>query len=299
MKIKRIGNIPTDEDLKLYLNQRIIPVRFCYLNEGGNKWHELRQDKTYELGERELKTFSDGLTNIKDVIGVLPINLVHLGPGDGIETSILFDKFKTKSNGMYVGVDISEEMIYSTLRLNKSYFSDANSLWYLTDIESEGNLELVCKDVKKKGVNRNLIILSNEGTLLSNSDVFRYLRNSMNKEDYLFLTLEGDDPKKREEIYSTYKLLKTQNLLAIGLRTAGYITRKRNFRVCFNEIESRVEVYFKPKDEQEVLCLASYKPRKDEFRNRLINSGFHIEFLKFYEDLHTFAVLCKKGGEDV
>ena len=57
--------------------------------------------------------------------------------------------------------------------------------------------------------------------------------------------------------------------------------------------------YFKPKDEQEVLCLASYKPRKDEFRNRLINSGFHIEFLKFYEDLHTFAVLCKKGGEDV
>ena len=120
MEIQRIGRIPTDEDLRSYLDKRIIPVRFCYPEEGGNRWHELRQDESYSLGGRELRAFREGLTNIEDIIGKQPINLVHLGPGDGIEIPILFDKFKPNGSGRYAGVDISEQMIYNTARLNES-----------------------------------------------------------------------------------------------------------------------------------------------------------------------------------
>jgi len=299
MEIKRIGIIPTDEDLRLYLDQRIIPVRFCYPKEGGNKWHKLRQNESYKLGRRELKAFRGGLTDIEHIIGTQSINLVHLGPGDGVEIPFLFDKFKPNGSGRYAGVDISEQMIYNTARLNEPYFLGINPLWYLTDIENKRNLELVCEDVKNKGVDRNLLIVSNEGTLLSNDLVFVYLRNSMGKKDFLFLTLEGNDLNKRAEICSTYELPETRGLLAVGLKRAGYKVEEGIFRTCFNEIKSRVEVYFKPKDEQEILCLTSYKPKEDEFRRRLTNSGLDIQYLRFYEKIHTFAVLCKRGEKNV
>ena len=88
-------------------------------------------------------------------------------------------------------------------------------------------------------------------------------------------------------------------MLSEGLKRADYKAEDGSFRAIFNEAESRVEVYFKPEDEQEILCLTSYKPREDEFRRRLTDSGFDIQYLRFYEDAHTFAVLCKRGGKNV
>lgn len=299
MEIQRIGRIPTNEDLRLYLDERIIPVRFCYPEEGGNKWHKLRQDEAYSLGERELRAFREGLTSIEDILRKQPINLVHLGPGDGIEIPILFDRFKPNCNGKYAGVDISEQMIYNTARLNDPHFSGANPLWYLTDIETKGNLESVCEDIKKKGVNRNLILLTNQGVLFSNPETLQNVYASMRERDYLFITIEGDDPKRRDEILTTYDLREVRDLLSEGLKRAGYISEDGNFRATFNEVESRVEVYFKPENEQDILCLTSYKPKEDEFKQRLSNSGFDIQFFRFYEDVHTFAVLCSKGEKNV
>ena len=292
MKIKKIGKTTDKKDLEYYVKHRVIPVRFCYPKNGGNRWHRLRQSESYKLGKRELKTFSDGLTKIIDLIGE-QINIVHLGPGDGIEIPILFNVFNL-NDGRYAGVDISEQMIYNTVRLNKSYFSDINPLWYLTDIEARGNLELVCADVKSKGMNKNLILLTNQGVLLSNLEILKNIHNSMHKQDYLFITIEGDDANKRDEIIATYNLRETRSLLSEGLKKAGYKSCDGTFRTCFNDSKSMVEVYFKPKNESEILCLTSYKPRENEFRRRLKDSGFDIPFLKFYEDIHTFAVLCRK-----
>ena len=97
----------------------------------------------------------------------------------------------------------------------------------------------------------------------------------------------------------TFTIYPIRDLLSEGLKRAGYAAENGNFRTCFNEAESGVEVYFRPKDEQEILCLTSYKPREDEFRRRLIDSGFDIQYLRFYEDVHTFAVFCKAGEKNV
>lgn len=294
MEIKKIGKIPTEKDLQEYLQQRIIPVRFCYPGKGGNKWHKLRCNDEYKLGERELTAFNGSLSEIKKIIENKPINLVHLGPGDGVEIPYLFETFKPNGNGRYAGVDISKQMIQNTFQLNKSYFSNIKPLWYLTNIETKENLELICKDVKNEGTERNLILLTNQGVLFSNSETLENVFDSMQKQDYLFITIEGDDANKRDEICATYNLPEVKDLLSIGLKRAEYNPNKGKFKTIFNEEKSRVEVYFKPKYEKEILCLTSYKPKEDEFRNKLNESGFDIEFLKFYKEAHTFAVLCKK-----
>lgn len=298
MEIKKIGKIPDEKDLQEYLEQRVIPVRFCYPEEGGDKWHELRSNDKYKLGKRELTAFNGSLPEIKKIIGDQPINLVHLGPGDGIEIPYLFEIFKP-NKGKYVGVDISKQMIKNTFNLNKSYFSNINPLWYLTDIETGGNLELICKDIKNKGADRSLFLLTNQRVLFSNPKTSKNLYHSMQNKDYLFITIEGDDLNKRKEICKTYNLPGVRNLLSVGLRRAGYNPKKGKFKeATFNEEKSQVEVYFKPKNEEEILCLTSYKPRVNEFESRLNKNGFDIKFLKFYEDVHTFAALCKKVGYD-
>ena len=293
MKIKKIGKIPNNEDLKKYLQNRSIPVKFCYPQEGGDKWHKLRSNYKYDLGARELTAFKGSLPDIKKAIGEQPVNLIHLGPGDGIEIPILFETFILKGNEIYAGVDISEQMIHNTINLNNSYFSNVNQLWYLADIETEPNLELICKDVKKNGTGRNLILLPNQGVLLSNPQSLENLYDSMHNQDYLFLTIEGDDKDKRGEICSTYDLPEVRSLLSVGLQRAGYNPDKDRFRTAFNEEKSRVEVYFKPENEPEISCLTSYKPKEDDFIRLLEGYGFEIQFMRFYEKVHTFAVLCK------
>ncbi|MCX6707007.1 MAG: L-histidine N(alpha)-methyltransferase [Candidatus Woesearchaeota archaeon] len=303
MNIIKMGIMPTKKESKEYVKQGIIPVKFCYPKIGGDIWHKLRRDKRYVIGERELTAFNGSLDNVKEIIEEDPINIVHLGPGDGIEVPLLFDRLNLCGNGKYVGADISGKMIINTFRLNKPYFSNDNSLWYLTDIEIEGNLELICRDIKNKGANRNLILLTNQGVLLSNPRILEFMQKSMDNQDYLFITVEGDCPPKRDEICATYDLAEVRELLSVGLQRAGYDPKKGRFRTVLNEQESRAEVYFKPEmvqsgsmhNKPEILCLTSYKPQTDEFRQRLENAGLHIKFMKFYEDVHTFGVLCSKN----
>ncbi|RLG12595.1 MAG: hypothetical protein DRN71_05930 [Candidatus Nanohalarchaeota archaeon] len=158
----------------------------------------------------------------------VPTNLVHLGPGDGIEIPYLFETFKPGKNTRYAGVDISRQMLINPAALNGYHLSGINPLWYLTDIETSENLKQVCKDVKNKGSDRNLILLIGQGVLNSN-------------------------PATLENIFQSM-------------------------------------------DDKDNLCLTSYKPSKNNLAERLNHHSFHILYSRFYEDIHTFAVLCKKGG---
>ena len=61
IKIKEVGNIPGEKELKKYLKQKTIPVKFCYLGKGADRWDQLRQHYTFNLGDRELIAFRNGL----------------------------------------------------------------------------------------------------------------------------------------------------------------------------------------------------------------------------------------------
>lgn len=294
MEIRTIGKIPTLEALKAALQDRILPVKFCYPEEGGDLWNELVGDEEYTLAKREWAAFTKGLLKVKTAIGDAETNIVHLGPGNGREIPPLFDILKPIGTAIYAGVDISTRMIENTYRLKESYFSHVDTYWILTDIESEGNLESVDDYVRIRGATRSLFLLNNQGVLLSNPETLENIRAAMRSQDYLFITVEGDEPDKRAEICASYDLPETRSLLSVGLQRAGYNPGKGKFRTVFNEEKSVAEVYFTPDGEADILCLTSYKPKEDGFRRRLDELGFVIEFMEFYNEEHTFAVLCSK-----
>lgn len=293
-KIISINKIPDKKELKKHLQENHIPVKFNYIGNGAKKWNLSRKSKKNKLTKRQLSIFKNSLLEIKNHINFNSTNLIHLGTGDGIEIPFFFKIFDPNKKSLYSGIDISKKMIYSAIKSCNKILSKDNSFFYLSDIEKEGNLKLICKDIKTKGADKNIIIGTNEGTLFSNPKIFKIIKDSMNHDDYFFFSLESDCKKKRKEILSTYNLNVCKNLLSVGLKKAGINPKKGNFKTIFNERKSSVEVYFQTNKGKNILCLDSYKPTKENLVNRLSKEGFKIIFFKYYKKANTIAVLCSK-----
>lgn len=293
-ELKTIEKIPGNVELAEYLKKKVIPIKFCYPNEGGDRWHELRKNSEYSLGKRELIAFRGGLKKIKEYIGGSQLRIIHLGPGDGIELPLLYGKEGFSSDTEYVGIDISKQMISNTIRLNKLILKKVPSLWYLADIETEGNLKDILSNLNEKTKKENLILLTNQGVLISNPKTLTIISNSMKKGDYLFITLEGDDPTRRDEVLATYNLEEVRNILRVGLKRAG-IKKGKFLPAIFNEKLNQAEVYFKEENGEKILCLTSYKPNsKEQIKEKLEKNNLNALFIDYFPEAHSYAILCRR-----
>lgn len=296
----KLGKIPNEDELKLLIKKkRVLPIRFCYPESGASKWNQIATDADYVLGNNEVRTLSETISNIEIKLPE-KFDIIHIGPGQGIEIPILYDNLKGINN--WIGIDISQGMLVNTLLYNREKHNDefirTKKFYYLTDVETKGNLSLVIKNYNKK-INNNLsklFLLIGQGVLFSNPETLKNIYNAMTKEDYVYITIEGDNQKKRKEICATYDLPFVRDLLSVGLERAGYNTNEGKFLPSkFNEKTSIVESYFKPTKEEKILCLTSYKPpSKEALEKKLNDIGFKIRYIKNFKDIHTYAVLCQK-----
>lgn len=293
MKIQRIGRMPTKKELLASLARGILPVKFCYPNEGGDRWDELRKNKSYSLGRREYATLVSELRKIK----TSGANVIHLGPGNGIEIPALaealdFGKIK------YFAVDISKRMLQNTWRYQQSALEKMSGVHFvLSDIEAPGNLEKISEFARKKGNKHNLWLVTGQGVLCSNKSFLNSLACTLKQDDRVFITVEGDDSSRREEILSTYDMFQVESLLKIGLKYAGF-ARGRFLPAHFNESLHRVEKSFVTEDGRIILCLTSYKPSsRQQFIRNLNTGGLIPEFTSYYPETHTYSAFC--GGKNV
>lgn len=299
-KIISIGKIPGKKDLEKSLMNNRIPIKFCYPDEGGNKWDILagkggkKINENYSLGKREETIIKKGLSQITQLLK-FPFNIIHIGVGNGRELPYLV-KFIDFNCNRYFGIDISKQMIKNTINYQSKILNQMSFVSFiLTDVESKGNIKKVCRFTKQKGHNRNLLLIIGQGVLSSNSDFHKYVLNSLEEEDYVLYSLEGDDTNKRKEICETYNMKEVHDLLKIGLRMGGIINGKF-LPAQFNEENNLVELYFQRDNGKKILCLTSYKPSsKKELVTRFENYGFNIISINFLKETHTYSFLCNRG----
>lgn len=292
LEIHRIGAIPGNNELPEALARGIIPIKFCYPEEGGDRWDELRQETGYTLGNREYTALIPALSKI---CLTHPTNIIHLGVGNGMEIPVLVRAFDFSTH-RYVGVDISQKMIDNTLQYHSAELEQMCSAYFvLSDIEMEGNLKKICDNVKKSRYLRNLLLIIGQGVLLSNSEFLGQVSGCLQKDDYVLITLEGDDKSRRKEILRTYNLKATHNLLKVGLARAG-ILEGTFLPAQFNEDLYRVELYFRGQNGRDILCLTSYKPASShEFRETLEQRGLNPISVEYLPKTHTYAAICTRG----
>jgi len=287
-----IGKIPGKKELLEKLVAGAIPIKFCYPDEGGDKWDELRGNKKYFLGDREYKSLIRNLSKIKLSE---PTNILHLGPGNGIEIPAICSAFDFKKHA-YFGVDISQRMIENMICYHNLELANIKySLFILADLESKGVLSEICNLAKKKQHQNNLLLITGQGVLCSNPLFLRYVAASLDKNDLAFITIEGDDLQRRKEILQTYNLREVENLLLVGLRRAD-IGNGNFLPTLFNEDIHQAEKYFETDSGEKILCLSSYKPSSDrQFEVTLRERGLQAEFIDYFPQSHTYATLCRRS----
>lgn len=268
--------------------KREIPIRFCYI---GLAWHKIATDPKYSLATRELKILEESIKVVSLKIEK-PVNILHLGVGNGVEIPYIVDAIGLSNIQLYSIVDINKSM----LKLAKSFalekYPGLKIKSYLRDIETEG-MKDIAEKLKRKGAKRNLILLIGNGVLFSNPRTIKFIRESMETEDYFFLTLELFKKEKQKEIFDSYMIPTVLDLLSIGIRRAGFKPTYEKFSIKYDPKTSRLKQFFQI-NRKKLLVLASYKPTNiKKIEKRLKKYGLKKEFLIENKKIHSAAGLFK------
>jgi len=297
--IERVGKQCPDNEIKKALKYRYVPLKFCYQGNGANSWDKLRgkggqnHNVKFELGKRE----HNGLFQILTRIPVLknPTNILHVGVGNGIELPVIYSVFDFQKH-FYLGIDISYEMIQNTIHNQENILKKMDrASFVLSDVEKKGNLLKICRKAKRNGHPNNLLLFTGEGTLLSNFKVFRYIADSLDKNDLALISLEGDKKSQRKKMLENYNLEASKDLFRVGLKKAR-ITKGVFLPARFDKKSHQVKVYFQTPSKKKILCLSSYKPpSKKQFKEILKKYGLKPIFIEYFSDIQMYGTVCIKG----
>jgi uncharacterized SAM-dependent methyltransferase len=286
-KIECIGDIPNNKELRNQVyNFNRVPTKFLFTSNGADIWNRLRHSTEYKLSKKEGSNLKNFLPEIYKMIKG-KINLFHIGPGNGIELPTIIESLNDKLNS-YTLIDISKKFLEYSLRNNKDIIRDIAHQAILTDIETDGNLKKICAE---RNSEKNLIIITNSGSMLANSDLFRILHDSMKDDDLLFLSFEGYS-NNHFKILASYKSKLLQDMILECLHRANFNTDDGKFKIHFNTKENIAEVFFTTLTKN-ILCISSIKPKKNEFKKILESYGFIIEKYNFSKD-SMISVLCRR-----
>lgn len=277
---------------KFVRKKREVPIRVVYT---GEYWDKIAKDQKYKLEERELTALRNSIKKLAKKIGSEKVNIIHLGPGNGMETPFILSAIKPSNVSTYALVDVNSTMLkLSEKRINKVSKS-IKVKKFLRDFETYG-IKDICKKVKKNGAKINIIVLIANGVLFSNDDLVKEIRNSLDKSDYFYLTLELYENGKDEEIIKPYLIPSVLNLLSNGLKIIGYAPKYKEFYGEINKKKNLLNIYFAKngnKDEK-LLVLHSYKPTIKKLKERMKSLKFKEVFCEEYKKVHSTGALYKK-----
>lgn len=184
----------TDEfknDVKLGLeaSQKRIPSKYLYDEYGSELFNKITRHPDYYLTNCELETLSLHKDSIAEIIGNTPFNLIELGPGEGIKTRVLVEKFLNDARTFtYIPIDIS--MHY--LNVISDQFKQAMPLLSLTAIQSDffKGLQWLSKNSARKNV--VLFLGSSIGNFdsVTTHEFLKHVRDTLNDGDYFLLGLD-------------------------------------------------------------------------------------------------------------
>jgi len=149
MKLTKSQQKELDEFVK---KKKEIPIRFCY---AGIVWNKIATDQNYKLATREIGILKKSIKIVSSKIKK-PINILHLGVGNGVEIPYIINAVGLSNIKNYAIVDINKSM----LKLAKSFalkkYPKLNIKPYFRDIETTG-IKDIAEELKNNGAKRILI----------------------------------------------------------------------------------------------------------------------------------------------
>ena len=172
----------------LSADPKFLSSKYFYDDEGSRLFQEIMKLPEYYLTRSEHEILSKQTAEIFETFeaGETEFDLIELGAGDGLKTSVLVKYFlEQNAKFVYVPIDISSEALNV---LNAKFVAEFPEL----DIKPEqGDYFKTLKTFSEKSDKRKIILFlgSNIGNFSEKQalDFFTELRNVMNERDLLFI----------------------------------------------------------------------------------------------------------------
>lgn len=248
-----------DIDRGLSANPKYIPSKYFYDDEGSRIFQKIMRMPEYYLTNCEYEIFDKKKDNILSSIRIdgEAIDLIELGAGDGMKTSLLIGHFiKSGVNFNYIPVDISEEAISQLVGKMELNFPGIKLSEQIGDyFEIMGQLE-ACKNCKKVA----LFLGSNIGNFSEEESLsfFRQLNAVLDRGDMVLTGFDlVKDPgliRKAYDDSNGHTRRFNMNLLKRLNRELGGNFKVENFLHCpvYDPQEKTAKSYLTSTKEQEV-----------------------------------------------
>lgn len=191
-------------------NHRQIPLKFSYLGQGADIWNETVnsrfENQRYDIGIKN-QDFKHSYLYLFDILQKYDtINIVDVGPGNGLITKYLIDiLLENKMKLNYYAIDFSKKILEIVKSKMSFWFKNLKIETEKKDIDYDVLQEKLFTNKFNSPNSCNLILFLG-GTIGNIFDRHRVLRNfydSMTKDDYLVITNRLDNLQKRNDFSST------------------------------------------------------------------------------------------------
>ncbi|MCW5960323.1 MAG: L-histidine N(alpha)-methyltransferase [Pyrinomonadaceae bacterium] len=184
----KYGTFAGDIDTGLSADPKFLSSKYFYDDEGSRLFQEIMKLPEYYLTRSELEIFTNSTQEIFETIegGEREFDLIELGAGDGLKTSVLVSHFiERNAQFRYIPVDISAEAL--------NFLTDKFHLKFpaLEINPEQGDYFKTIETLSKRSQRKKVILFlgSNVGNFSEEQalDFFRKLRLVMNDHDFLLI----------------------------------------------------------------------------------------------------------------
>ena len=232
-------------------------------------------------------------------------NVVHVGPGTGLEARVVIGALGCKRICAYGIVDISPELLDQARAALGTEYQPLRVRAFHHDVSQSG-MSAFTSLLRETGAASNLVVLAANGGILADPASLPLIIGAMHPGDRLLVTLEIYETEREADILDQYRLPSILDLFRRGLYHFGIPDpADEEFQFSFDNKRELVEVFFVPKAARTMLDLpdrirvfATYRPTPERLRRVLESHGLDVLLFEQFEDQHCCGVLCAVPNHD-
>jgi uncharacterized SAM-dependent methyltransferase len=185
-----------------------IPLQYSYQDGGADFWDQfanrLAEEETPNILTKTIELLDTVETDLERFIeGDRKVNIIDLGPGNGLPVRALIDKLQKKERlGRYVGIDTSKEMLGILEKNIRTWYKGAVTFeGHVRDISYERFNDVLdndfIEDENKRPINLILLLGGTLSNFRSPTQALEAISSSMSLTDLLIYTEKLDAPATR------------------------------------------------------------------------------------------------------
>lgn len=110
-------------ELGLAAHHKYLPTKYLYDDRGSELFNQITRHPDYYLTRAEVNILVQYLQEIVEKMGNEPINLIELGPGEGIKTELILGELTRREQSFsYLPIDISNTYLNVLIKKCKKQF---------------------------------------------------------------------------------------------------------------------------------------------------------------------------------